>query len=197
VNENNMDDTRRMLAEVFAQDDLVRRDFACWEAKRQQQQREQQEREQRQAVHATEQRTVREWLTRTAGDDMRTTDFLDERNAAGKNGSPQPQQFMNDREQAHWDAWCKAIARAEADKIVTEVNNQIVDDLDKFNDALRERFDRRKAHFEQRDADLQSWIDELESRLADLEARVADLEGSGEQQKVVPLLTFKGGRDAA
>ena len=186
-----MDDTRRMLAEVFAQDDLVKRDFACWEAKRHEQQRAQQEREQRQATHATEQRNVRAWLTRTAGDDVHTTDFLDERNTAGNEAG----NTGTGNDEA-WHAWATQIAREQAYKAVTEVNNQIVDDLDEFNAALNERFDRRRAHFEQRDNDLAARIDELERRLVELEQRVADLEGSG-QQKIVPLLTFKGGRDAA
>jgi hypothetical protein len=183
-----MDDTRRMLAEVFAQDDLVKRDFDCWEAKRQRQQQLQQERAQRQAAHVDEQRRVRAWLTQKSADGVNRTDFYAERDEGGNSGTG------NDEA---WTKWAQAIARAEADKIVTDVNNQIVDDLDRFHAALQERFDRRKAHFEQRDADLQSRIDELETRLADLEARVADLEGSGDTQKVVPLLTFKGGRDAA
>jgi hypothetical protein len=80
-----MDETPRILAEVFAQGDLVKRDFDCWQAKRQRQQEQQQEREQRQAAHAAEQRTVREWLS--AGDEVRTTDFYAERNATGNNDS--------------------------------------------------------------------------------------------------------------
>jgi len=168
-----MDDTRRMLAEVFAQDDLVKRDFGCWEAKRQQQQREQQECAQRQAAH------VRYRYCRLHS---RLYSF-----------HPRSLWWAKPH-RCH--AWATQIAREQAYKAATEVNNQIVDDLDEFNAALNERFDRRRAHFEQRDNDLAARIDELERRLVELEQRVADLEGSG-QQKIVPLLTFKGGRDAA
>ena len=180
-----MDDTRRMLAEVFAQDDLVRRDFACWEAKRQRQQQQQREREQRQAAHATEQRTVRAWLTRTADDDMRTTDFLDERNQAGNNGQQsQPQAAtMNDADSANWNSWFIEAFDLRMGRcleiIGEETRNQTRQMLGKQAEAHGAR------------------IDQLEERLDLLEVRVADLEGSGDTQKVVPLLTFKGGRDAA
>jgi archaellum component FlaC len=92
-----------------------------------------------------------------------------------------------------WNEWARDIARVQADRAATEVNNQIVDDLNGFQDALEARL----KHFEKRDADLQARIDEIKTRLDDLETRVSDLEGSGDTQKVVPLLTFKGGRDAA
>jgi hypothetical protein len=193
-----MDD---IITRAIAEDEIGKRDFDRWQYQRQRQQQEQQEREQKQEQHRREQRNVRAWLAQSAGDEVRTTDFFDERNEAGNNAAqqPHPQQFMNDQQQAHWDAWCKAMARAEAVKAAVEMNDLIVDDLDKVHDELNARFDRRKAHFEQRDNDLVGRIAELETRLVELEARVADLEGSGEQQKVVPLLTFrgKGGRDAA
>ena len=168
-----MDD---IVRRAIAEDEIAKRDFDNWQYQRQRQQRERQEREQRQAAHAVEQRNVRAWLAQPIDDD---------RVVAVNSGTG------NDE---GWNRWAQAM---EANEIATEVNNQIVDDLDKFHAELEARFERRRVHFEQRDTDLGSRIDELESRLAELEARVADLEGSGEQQKVVPLLTFKGGRDAA
>jgi hypothetical protein len=168
-----MDDfTRRIVAEAIAQDDFVRRDFDCWQSQRQQQQREQQELKRRQAAHAAEQRAVRAWLTQTAGDEVKTTDFY---------------------------TWARAIARVEAIKL----DNDLVDDLEKFNDALQQRFNRRKEYFEKQDASLQVQIDELKSDIASLRAEVADLreiigdENNNTRSNVLPLLTLEGRRDVA
>jgi hypothetical protein len=143
-----MDDiTRRIVADAIAQDEFIRRDFDCWEAKR----RQQQELERRQAAHDAEQFLVRQWLARTA--QVATTDEASSR---------------------AWTEWARDIARIEAIKL----DNDLVDDLEKFSDALGARI---KAHFE----NLQARIDELEARI----------EGS-DNNKVVPLIPLRGGRRA-
>jgi len=52
-----------------------------------------------------------------------------------------------------------------------------------------------KAYFEKQDVGLQAQIDELRAEVADLRAEVSGDGGAAEE--VVPLLTFKGGCDAA
>jgi hypothetical protein len=91
---------------------------------------------------------------------------------------------MNDQEQAHWHAWCKAIARAEAVKAAVEMNDLLVDDLDKFHNALAERFDQRKAYFEKQNADLRAEFETLKTTVAELASEIRDLwaavEGNGD-----------------
>jgi hypothetical protein len=182
-----MDDfVRRAIMEA----DAGQRDFDCWEANQRQKQYQQQERARQQAAHAAEQRNVRAWLTQSRGE-VQTTDFLDARHDEGTG---------ND---AAWNEWAKSIAHEEALAEATTVNNQIVDDLEKFNDELQKRFDRRKKYFEKQDAGLQAQIDALEQRVAMLEAELEELRseigGNATRSTVLPLLTFKGkgGRDAA
>jgi hypothetical protein len=112
-----MDDiVRRAIMEY----DTDKREFECWQYQRQRQQQEQQEREQRQEQHRREQRNVRTWLMQSAGGEVRTTDFYTERNDAGNTGTG------NDEA---WNRWARSIAREEAIKEGTIVNDQIVGDL--------------------------------------------------------------------
>src|SRR5262249_20117840 len=159
--------TRRMLAEVFAADDESRRDFERWEA-----QREKEKQQQRKSL----------------GPGIVIQRLVDR---------PVHTPVMAELDHGAWNEWAKTIAREEAIDEATTVNNKLVDELDKFSDELHARFDRRKAYFEKRDDDLSARIDELEQRIETIEQRLDDLEGSGEQQKVVPMLTFRGGREAA
>jgi hypothetical protein len=186
-----MDD---IIRRAIAQDEIAKRDFDDWQYQHRRRQQQRWEYEQRQAAHNVEQAVVRQWL-RTSSNDVRTTDFLDERNdEVGSNTGT-----GNDEA---WNRWAQGIARAEAVKAAAEMSNLLVEDLDKFNDALQERFDRRKAYFEKQDADLQAQIDALEERVAVLEAELGELRaeigGNATRSTVVPLLTFKskGGRDA-
>jgi hypothetical protein len=127
----------------------------------------------------------------TRGDEVRTTDFYTERNEAGYRG--------NENDDA-WNEWARSIAREQAIKL----DNDLVDDLEKFNDALQERFDRRKEYFEKQDANLQVQIDELRSDIANMRAEIADLreiigvdENNDTRSNVLPLLTLRGRRDEA
>src|SRR5204862_8336228 len=123
-----MDD---IIKRAIIEDEIARRAFECWQAQRQRQR----EREERQVAHAAEQRAVGEWLTRS-------------NSGTGSGGEI----TEND---AAWNEWCKAIARGEAVKAAVEMNNLLVDELNKSDDALEARLNRRKDHFEKRDTDLQ------------------------------------------
>jgi len=158
--------------------DLAKRDDEIWEYQRQrrseQQAREQQEREQ----HAAQQLRVRAWLAHTSGNQF--------------DASAQAE-TMDEASSRPWNEW----AGAHVDVLRCEVSNE----LDEIHDWIIEHITTIKKNFERRqkaDDDLANRLDDLEQRFSDLEARVADLEGSGEQQKIVPMLTFrKGPRDAA
>jgi hypothetical protein len=151
-----MDDfTRQIVADAIAQDDFVRRDFECWQFKRQRQQREQQELEQRQAAYAAEQRAVRAWLS----DEVRTTDFYKERNEAGNTG--------NENDDA-WNEWARQIAETEA----TKASNQLIDDLDRFHDRMQAQI-----------AELKAKIADLEVRLAGLGDLRREANGSNASER--------------
>ena len=174
----------------MAEDDIAQREFAQWEYQHQRRQQQRREREEREAAHTAEQRVVRQWLRAS----MHNTDFYNDSDNNMSDGG-------NTGHDEAWNLWARTIAREEAIKEATAVNNQIVDDLEKYDKALQERFDRRKSHFEKRDDDIAARIDELEQRVATLEAEVdelrAEVGGNAVRSVVTPLLTFKGKRDAA
>src|SRR5262249_55046217 len=97
-------------------------------------------------------------------------------------GGAEPTETMNDADSANWNKW---FAESFDDRIgfVLEV----------LGDEVRQWIGKQAD-------DIAARVDDLESRIQAIERRLDDLEGSGEQQKIVPMLTFKGnkdGRDAA
>jgi beta-galactosidase GanA len=165
-----MDD---IIERAIMEDEIARCDFDCWQVQRERQQ----DRDQRQAGHEAEQLIVRQWLA-----------------------SEQSQETTMDAETSRaWNEWCRDIARIEAIKL----DNDLVDDLEKFSDALQARFDRRNAYFEKQDADLRTEIETLKTSVVELANEIRDLRAAGEgngtdaRGNVIPILTLKGGRDAA
>src|SRR5262249_42257358 len=133
------------------------------------------------------------WLSRS---DEVKTDFYSELDEGGSTGNDPA-----------WNRWAEAIAHRIAAKLDIELNNDLIDQLEQYDAALQQRFDRRKEYFEKQDAsvqtNLQTQIDDLVNDVADLRAEIADLRdiiGADDKERsaVIPMLTFKGGgRDAA
>src|SRR5262249_5436695 len=122
-----MDD---FIRRAIMEDEIGKRDFDIWQADRQRQRQQQQEREQRQAAHARERRIVRQWLSRS---DEVKTDFYSELDEGGSTGNDPA-----------WNRWAEAIAHRIAAKLDIELNNDLIDQLEQYDAALQQRFDRRK-----------------------------------------------------
>jgi hypothetical protein len=188
------DITRRIVADAIAEADMVQRQYDIFQANFQRQQQQQQEREEREAAHAAEQRIVHQWLTQSAGDEVRT-DFYSERDRGGNSGTG------NDEA---WDRWVRAHVNVLRQEVSEWINdkyvpafNELVAHGDKDIETINANFARRvKA-----DEDLKAAIDELRTEVAALRFEVdelrAEINGDGkERTTVIPMLTFRG-RDAA
>jgi hypothetical protein len=151
------ENTRRMLAEVFAADDQARRDFDYWQSKRKK-------------------------YPKNLGPGIVIQRLVD-----------RPVPVAPELDHDAWNAWAKTIAQEEAAKLA----NELVDDLEKYDDALQGRFERRKEFFLKQDADLAARIDALENRLDLIEEQLDLLEGNDNTKRVVslPKLQLRG-RDA-
>jgi len=175
--------TRRMIADAIAHDDLVRRDFECWQAKRERQQQQQREREQRQAAHEAEQRAVREWLMRTADEETsegaEPADELDVDELTNEWPEPTGNKYDDD-----WNRWARGHVNFARREMLAWVNALARIIGEETGTIRREQEDNWRAE-----------INKLKDEIAELRSLIGE---DNTRSNIVPMLSLKGGRrDAA